>query len=265
MISSCVGCGHQTALIEADRRTHVKATYGDDYLSGGAAGYEDYLAEGELLRWRGRGYAKLLRQYTRKPGWMLDVGAAAGFLLKGYQDEGWQGYGVEPNARMAEFARTSNGVQVECVAFEDYRAPRAFDLVSMIQVIAHFVDPAAAIRQAASLLEPGGLLLVETWDRRSIAARVFGHNWHEYSPPSVVQWFSKAGLQTLAANHGLSLVATGRPQRSIQAGHAASLLRYKLAGSVTGKVAGPALALIPAKLAVPYPCDDLFWALYRAK
>lgn len=263
-ICRCAACGHLTAAIEIDRAAHVESTYSDQYFSGGGAGYTDYLAEGELLRERGRGYAKLLQPHIPRPGWMLDVGAAAGFLLKGYQDEGWQGFGVEPNAQMAEVARSSNGVQVACSAFEDYQAPRSFDLVSMIQVIAHFLDPAAAMAQAASLLAPCGFVLIESWDRESYAAKLFGHNWHEYSPPSVVQWFSKDGLNSLAGEHGLKLVATGRPQRSIQAGHAASLLRYKLNGSLAGKVAGPLLGLVPQGLKLPYPGDDLFWALYRA-
>jgi SAM-dependent methyltransferase len=260
---ACASCRHQTARIEANSAEHVKQTYGDHYFSGGAAGYSDYLEQGQLIRDRGRTYARLLRQYAPRPGWMLDVGAAAGFILKGFQDEGWQGAGVEPNARMAAVARTATGVEVDCASFEEYRAPRSFDLLSMIQVISHFIDPAASLRRAAALLRPGGLLLVETWDRQSLVARLFGKSWHEYSPPSVLHWFSKDGLSQAAGKQGLRLVTTGRPARSIRAGHAASLLRYKLGDSFAGKFGKPLLGLIPARFTLPYPGDDLFWALYR--
>ncbi len=263
-ISVCAGCGHRTAIVAANRAEHVAATYGDDYFSGGAAGYEDYVGEGELLRQRGRAYGKLLKQHAQ-PGRMLDVGAAAGFILQGFHDEGWRGVGVEPNAKMAEFARTKNRVQVECGAFEDCRAPGPFDLVSIIQVMAHFVNPGAALRHTASLLGPGGLLLIETWDRQSVTARLFGKAWHEYSPPSVLQWFSKDGLREFASQQGFDLVASGRPYRSIQAGHAASLMKYKLNGSLAGKLAGPLLGLVPKGLTLPYPGDDLFWDLYRLR
>jgi SAM-dependent methyltransferase len=262
-ICTCVSCQHQTALIQANRSEHVRQVYGDRYFTGGEAGYANYLEEGKLLRERGRSYARIVGRYAAQPGWVLDVGAAAGFILKGFEDEGWHGEGVEPNARMADVARTSTRVHVECAAFEEYRSPRLFDLISMIQVISHFVDPAGAMERAISLLAPDGLLLVETWDRRSLAARAFGKSWHEYSPPSVLHWFSRDGLTRAAEKQGLKLVASGRPKRTIQAGHAASLMRYKLGNSLTGKVAGPLLGLIPAGLTLPYPGDDLFWALYR--
>ena len=250
-------------MIETNPSEHVSQTYGDRYFSGGGQGYSGYLDEGNLLRERGRAYARLVRPHAPCPGRMLDVGAAAGFILKGFQDEGWIGVGVEPNARMAAVARTATGVEVECASFEDYRAAPSFDLVSMIQVISHFVDPSAAVQRAASLLKPGGLLLVETWDRQSLTARLFGKFWHEYSPPSVLHWFSRDGLHAVAQKHGLKMVATGRPKRSIQAGHAASLLRYKLGDSAMGKLAGGVLGLIPTRLTLPYPGDDLFWALYQ--
>ena len=262
-ICTCASCRHQTAMIETNRAEHVSQTYGDQYFSGGGQGYSDYLDEGNLLRERGRAYTRLVLPHAPRPGRMLDVGAAAGFILKGFQDEGWSGVGVEPNARMAVVARTATGVEVECASFEDYRATPPFDLVSMIQVISHFVDPSAAVQRAASLLKPGGLLLVETWDRQSLTARLFGKFWHEYSPPSVLHWFSRDGLHKVAQKHGLKMVATGRPKRSIQAGHAASLLRYKLGDSAMGKLAGGVLGLIPTHLTLPYPGDDLFWALYQ--
>jgi len=59
-----------------------------------------------------------------------------------------------------------------------------YDAVSMIQVLPHFIDPKRAMAVVANVLKPGGLLLVETWNRDSWTARMFGKNWHEYSPPA---------------------------------------------------------------------------------
>jgi len=78
----------------------VARIYDDDYFQGGKAGYPDYLAEADLLRCHGRWYGRLLAKYMQ-PGRVLDIGAAAGFILQGFQDCGWKGNGVEPNQRMA--------------------------------------------------------------------------------------------------------------------------------------------------------------------
>ena len=69
-----------------------------------------------------------------------------------------------------------------------------YDAVSMIQVLPHFIDPKRAMAVVTKVLKPGGLLLIETWNRDSWTARLFGKNWHEYSPPSVLHWFDPRGV-----------------------------------------------------------------------
>ena len=252
----CTNCGHRFADIAADE-AHAATTYDDTYFSGGGAGYTDYLVEGEMLRGRGRMYAGKIVKYI-KPGRMLDVGAAAGFILKGFTDEGWTGSGIEPNAAMAAYGRDELALDVRQGTLETFSSDQKFDLVSMIQVAAHFYDPRKAFETAADLLNDEGHLLIETWNRDSISARIFGKNWHEYSPPSVLHWFSLAGLTAFLESIGFERVTYGRPSKKISGGHARSLLRYRLGDSFL-------LKLIPENINFPYPSEDLFWALYRKK
>jgi SAM-dependent methyltransferase len=195
---------------------------------------------------------------------VLDVGAAAGFVLRGFLDSGWRGRGIEPNPRMADHARVRLGLSVDVGTLEGYRRDERYDLVSMIQVVAHFYDLRKAFQQAARVTRPGGFWLVETWDRESWTARLLGKGWHEYSPPSVLHWFSPEGLKRLAEQFGLREVARGRPPRRIGGAHAKSLLRHKLKGTRLERLTSGLLGIIPDRLAVPYPGDDLFWALFQA-
>jgi SAM-dependent methyltransferase len=65
--------------------------------------------------------------------------------------------GVEPDARMAEFARGS-GLEVEVSTFEAWDpAGRCFDAV-IAGTAWHWVDPVAGAAKAAQVLRPGGLL-----------------------------------------------------------------------------------------------------------
>lgn len=259
-IVDCAKCRHRFAFGELSP-THVADNYSDSYFFGGQAGYRDYVSEERLLRRRGRKYATKLGQVAQ--GKVLDVGSAAGFLLRGFVDEGWTGTGVEPNGAMAEFARIQLGLNVIGATFDDFAPDERYDLITMFQVVAHFENPRLAIEKASKLLVPEGLLLIETWDRLSLSARVCGSNWHEYSPPSVLHWFSRAGLTALGKQFGFTHRKSGRMTKWISVGHAKSLLSYVFAAPAHGSYLTAVLNSIPNGLSVPYPGDDLFWSLFR--
>lgn len=257
-ILGCEGCGHRSADT-GDRPGHVERVYGDEYFAGGGAGYSDYLAEREILRKHGRRYGRLLQKYM-PAGTVLDVGAAAGFVLQGLTDAGWSGRGIEPNPRMSEHARTRLGLRVDTGSLETFQTGERFDLVTLIQVVAHFADLRQAFQVASGITRPGGFWLIETWNRGSWTARIFGRHWHEYSPPSVLHWFTPATLRALAAQFGFQEVARGRPAKWLNGAHAVSLLTHKLGG---GRLLRGVGKMIPKNIPLPYPGDDLFWMLLR--
>ncbi len=261
-IEDCAHCHHRFTRPAAPPTNHVSAVYSDHYFSGGGAGYSDYLSEEKLLRQRGQWYAKVLSRHTR-PGSILDVGAAAGFVLQGFVDSGWTGNGIEPNDTMASIARGRLGLEVWTGMMEHLAADLQYDAVSLIQVLPHFVDPRHAMSVVASILKPGGLLLVETWNCRSWTARLMGKNWHEYSPPSVLHWFSPDGVARLGRPFNLTEIARGRPAKKLLSSHAKSLVEHTLSGSILGKVGLPLLKLIPDNWVLPYPAEDLFYMVLR--
>lgn len=253
----CVHCSHRFAEIETGE-SHVSEIYDDSYFNGGGAGYSDYLIEAEMLRKRGRMYAKKIEKFSDKKGKLLDIGAAAGFILQGFIDEGWSGIGLEPNGEIAKTGQADFGLDIRQGSLESFETDEKFDLISMIQVVAHFYEPRKAFENVKELLNNEGFLLVETWNRDSFSARVFGKNWHEYSPPSVLQWFSLDGLTEFLQTFGFEKVSHGRPPKKISGKHAKSLLKYRIGDNFL-------LKLIPDGLNFPYPSEDLFWALYQKK
>lgn len=261
-VRRCLACGHRFAELRPSRQ-HVATIYNDSYFQGGGAGYPNYLAEAQLLRKQGRRYARLLTRYMQ-PGLMLDVGAAAGLILQGFADYGWDAYGIEPNRNMVEFAQVQLGLSVRAGALENFHSSERYNLITLIQVVPHFYDLHQAFQAASQHTTPNGFWLIETWNRASFTAGLFGQNWHEYSPPSVLHWFSPAGLKDLAAQYGYVEVARGRPAKWINAAHAKSLLRYKLAETPL-KGSARLLDLIPDRLNLPYPAEDLIWMLFQKR
>lgn len=111
---------------------------------------------------------------------ILDVGCGTGIEARQLQAAGCTVLGVDPDARMAAFARDS-GVPVEVATFETWNpADRTFDAVVAGQAW-HWVDPVAGAAKAARVLRPGGRLTV------------FGHVFD--APPPVNDAFTEAYLR----------------------------------------------------------------------
>src|ERR687890_859622 len=88
---------------------------------------------------------------------LLDVGIGTGIEARQFQAAGCEVLGVEPDARMADFARRG-GVEVEVATFEAWDPKgRSFDAVVTGQSW-HWVDAAAGAAKAARILRPDGRL-----------------------------------------------------------------------------------------------------------
>jgi SAM-dependent methyltransferase len=113
---------------------------------------------------------------------VLDVGCGTGIEARQFLAAGCRVLGVDPDARMAGFARET-GVDVEIATFEAWDpAGRTFDAVVAGQAW-HWVDPVAGPAKAAEVLRPGGLLAV------------FGHVYD--TPPSIAEAYAAAFRRVL--------------------------------------------------------------------
>jgi SAM-dependent methyltransferase len=101
---------------------------------------------------------------------VLDVGCGTGIAARQFQALGCAVVGVEPDARMAAFAR-SRGLPVDVATFETWDPDgRQFDAVISAQSW-HWVEPVKGTAKAAAVLRPGGRLAL------------FGH---VYEPPAEI-------------------------------------------------------------------------------
>ncbi len=275
-VDRCEVCGHRFCR-GSFAGEHTRSQFDDAYFSGGTAvGYPDYLAEAPLRRALGRWYARRLARLAPRlgltcPGTALDIGCAAGFVMQGLADEGWQVVGVDPNARMVAHARERLGLEAfagdasNLASVAGLRIPEGgFDLLTLIQVVGHLVDPGRAIREAANVLSDRGVLLIETWDSDSRVARAFGRGWHEYSPPNVLQFFTRASLDRLLAEHGFERVLFGRTRKRLSVGHLRNFVGRRYRGSA-GRTLNALLGRLPGTWGLPYPGDDLFHAGYMRR
>ncbi|GAA2428463.1 class I SAM-dependent methyltransferase [Actinomadura vinacea] len=135
---------------------------------------------------------------------VLDVGCGTGIAARQFQAAGCAVLGVEPDARMADFAG-ARGLQVEVAAFEAWQpAGRTFDAVIAAQSW-HWVDPVAGAVKAARVLRPGGRLAI------------FGH---VYEPPTEVAEPFAAAYRRAVPDSPLNGQPARRPLDLYQAAYA---------------------------------------------
>jgi SAM-dependent methyltransferase len=260
-IFECRDCHAQFCELNETEAAYLEKVYSDAYFTEGKDGYPDYLEEKDILINHGRWYANMMKRYI-SPGAMLDVGAAAGFLMQGFRENGWNCIGLEPNLHMTEYGRQKLGLHMVQGDIEHFKVSDKYDLILMVQVIGHIFDLNQALHNTSQLINQDGILLVESWDRGSAAAKFWGRKWHEYSPPSVINYYTKKSLHKIMERHGFRLLKTGRPKKQISLKHALSLAskEYKIFSSLktlTDKI------FKKKDIYLIYPPVDLFYAIYQ--
>jgi len=260
-INECKVCGHRFAEIPNDEN-HLARVYSDEYFFEGKSGYPNYLEEKEILYKSGIWYSKIIAKYTTA-GKVLDVGCAAGFILKGFEKSGWICKGVEPNDTMASYGRNELKLDILTGGLETFNTSEKFDLITMIEVIGIFYDLDKAVLNVSNLLNQGGLVLVESMNMKSLLSRFLGKSWHEYCPPSVIHWFSDITLIQLFNYYGFEIIAKGYPAKRLNVKHAVSVLEESSLNSVLIKSVFRFISRTFGKLTLYYPPLDVKWFLFK--
>jgi SAM-dependent methyltransferase len=192
-LRACAACG-VGYLPPAQRPRDLAALYSSDYFEGQSEhGYPSYLRDRDLAR---RNFDRRLDwiEGLHAPGRLLEVGAAYGFFLAQARRRGWDVLGVEIAPDCAAEAERQSGARVLAGDFLEAPLSGPFDVVCMFDVIEHLPDPLAALRRARELLADGGMLVVETGDRRSPWARLLGRRWYFVDPPQHLVYFDAGSL-----------------------------------------------------------------------
>ena len=150
----------------------------------------------------------LIEQYSHmRQGRVLDVGCATGLFLHEMQLAEWEAVGVEPIQSAAEFARRRFGLQVYQGMLTDAPfAPESFDVLTFWDVLEHTFSPHAELKQAAQLLKPGGLIVINVPNWDSFDRKPFGVNWQGFDPPRHLYVFTRQTLAQLLEESGFRVL-----------------------------------------------------------
>jgi 2-polyprenyl-6-hydroxyphenyl methylase/3-demethylubiquinone-9 3-methyltransferase len=150
---------------------------------------------------------------------VLDVGCGGGILSESMARTGAQVLGIDLAQAVldvAELHALEGHIEVKyrAVAVEELalERPAAFDLVTCMEMLEHVPDPAAILAALATLVQPGGDVIVSTLNRNPRAfavaivgaeylARVLPRGTHDYlkfiRPSELARWGRAAGLELM--------------------------------------------------------------------
>jgi SAM-dependent methyltransferase len=188
--------------------------YDENYYTAKSGGDGDYTYADERAKEpevRLKAAARLARvEGIVRPGRVVEVGSAFGIFLDEARRRGWDPLGVEVSPYAARYCREALGIPVhECPLDAAPLEPASARLLHMSEVIEHLPRPREAVRKAAAVLEPGGLLVIGTADADSLARRLRGADWGYYMPGHVV-FFGERTLSRLLREEGFDVLRVHR-------------------------------------------------------
>lgn len=139
---------------------------------------------------------------------ILDFGIGDGFFLHVASKHNFDVYGFDINAASLEEAAQKYGVPIERLTSADLLPKYGdsfFDIVHANEVIEHLEYPHQFLQLAHKLLKPGGLLVVQTGNINSFAARAMGSRW-EYIRPAHISYFSKKLLSAVVQENDFRII-----------------------------------------------------------
>jgi SAM-dependent methyltransferase len=139
---------------------------------------------------------------------LLEIGCSSGFFLKAARPFFDEVRGVEPGAEAVRNADPAVRTQIVNSRFHANLFPAAsFDAVCCFQILDHLLDPVGTLRDACTLLKPGGIVLLLNHNIRSWFPRVLGRHCPMYDVEHIYL-FDRRTVASLLERTGFQVVET---------------------------------------------------------
>lgn len=168
-------------------------------------------SRGTITQYKGGKKFSYLLKKIKDRGFLLDVGCAEGFFLKGVEDNcGWKAEGVDIIKSAVEFANNKLGVKVYYGILEDLNECRErYDYVRMNNIIEHVQNPVDFLKKTNEILKNGGLVwcstpngvqdgaFLKTVNRQGSILNLLENHFFYYKPETLKSIFESCGFKIL--------------------------------------------------------------------
>ncbi len=103
---------------------------------------------------------------------VLDIGSAMGTFLFAAKPYYRKAVGLDVSAEMASYASKNVGVTIYLKQFNEFIYEEKFSLIHMSHVIEHIPNPVEWLKKAGTMLEDGGVLVINVPNKFSMSFRL---------------------------------------------------------------------------------------------
>lgn len=185
----------------------MREFYTNSYFSGGTnveigyrMGFKDYIGDWSIHMANAKNVMnKVCRFWTDKPGFLLDVGCAHGFLLNYARSHGWRVKGIDLSTYAVNFARKELQLDVIEGTVSSLKAhSNSFDVCTAIDVFNHLRNPFSVLEEISRILKPEGLFVLSVIN----ISGVLPFHW---KPPEHLFYFSRRSIKLMLRKVGLEV------------------------------------------------------------
>lgn len=161
-----------------------------------------YRQDGRLRKW-----LDLVDRYGPRSGAVVEVGCAPGVLLQELSAAGYDCVGVEISDDVAGWMRDRLNLDVRSGFFPGVELPPC-DLFCSFDTLEHSPDPEEFVREAARLLRPGGVAIIQTAIDRYGTTPIFGDRFADmFDDVEHLFLFTDEAMRMLADRARLEVVS----------------------------------------------------------
>lgn len=202
-VRKCADCGCGF-LSPRPQRDEIARYYDQDFYWAHEGGKP--LSPAQLLQVRGpqlESKARFLEDLA--PGQLLDIGAQKGEFVHWMRLRGWKALGQDFQALPGNpFDVPMRYGDITTLDWGEQK----FDVITVWAVLEHVVEPNAFMQRVATLLKPGGRLVVLVTNFNSIQARLFKQD----DFPRHLTLFTRKSAETFLMRHGFRVLRASTEQ-----------------------------------------------------
>ena len=151
--------------------------------------------------------ARLIEQFTKQQGKILDIGAGIGAFLSVMKNRGWDIKGIEPDNGARRNAKDLFGLELDGPEALFHLPQNHYDAITLWHVLEHVHQLHPYMEQLKNLVGPKGRLFIAVPNYTAADAAAYRNFWAAYDVPRHLYHFSPKSIEILAQQHGLKVMA----------------------------------------------------------